>query len=478
MGQLRSWTGLAACLVLAACAQPPLVIPPQRANPLPPPAPAVSTFAMPIRFGTGALARALDGGIHISDSVFQANIPLTQVPTKPTLHLAVDKAGPIQATPIANGIAYGLPLTLDGWIGWTGQSRPLAEVSGGTDLLLSTTIAIDRDWRLSGQVVPSVQQTAPFVLAIPWLGYRHDIQDTLASPLNALLQYGADKASAAVGQVDLKTPLAKAWAASGKPVRLSQDPPVWLVIAPTAIYSGALTADGTALVITPSLSGVVLLSVSDEAPATGAPTDLPPNDPPPAGALPGVTIAVTAEATYAALNAQLAGKLVGQGFSFPGGRKLTVTRAELYGDGGKLALILGFQAGGLTGQLIVEGQPTYDSAAHTLSVAGFDYQTATSSALANAAAWLIHKPFTDWLAAHMVLDVSGPVTAAETFATDHLKAVQIAPGVVFNVQDPRLTTAPPYVGDKAVILMLAASVKASLDIDAPPPDAPAPEPAP
>ncbi len=461
-----SWTVLGACLALAACAEPPLVIPPQRANPLPPPAPAVSTFAMPIRLGTGGLARALNDGIHLSDSVFQTDIPLTYLPSKPVLHLAIDH-GPVQATPVADGLQYGLPLTFDGWIGGT-RAHPVIEASGGSELRLSTTVSIDRDWRLSGKATPSFEQTTPFVVSI--LGFKRDVKDSLPPYLNGLLQYGADKASAAVGQVDLRTPLAKAWAASGKPVRLSQDPPVWLAIAPTALYSGALTADGTALVITPSLSGVILLSVSDQAPATGAPPELPPNAPPPAGTTPGATLAVTAEATYAVLNAQLAHLLVGKSFPFPGGRTLSITKAELYGDGGKLALTLGFQAGGLTGQLNVEGRPTYDPATHTLAVTGFDYQAATSSVLINTAGWLIHRPFTDWLAAHMVLDVSGPATAAETFAADHLKAVQIAPGVVFSVTNPGLTTPqPPYVGDRAVILMLQAFGTASLDIDATPP---------
>ena len=473
---------MAACLFLGACQ---INAPrPAGINPLPRPPTALSSLTVPVTMKSSNLASEIDSRLSTAQGpggiYWTSGEPLGGLPGDVTLQVGVDRSGPTTVSASGHQINYSIPLELnsgrvdfDEHVGFI-RLRHAVTFGGGGNLAGSTALSIDDQWKLHSATTAAFNWTTPIRvdLNLPVGHLTIDVTSRVAPAVNGRLAAAAQMLDQKLDAIDVRSPLAKAWAAAAAPIKVSDSPHAWLVISPVSVSAGPPQAVGGDLVETPVITGRIALVSAAESPPPQAPGPLPDNTPAAGPPSPGVDVELRASATYEELNDQIRQKLVGSTHMFPGGQTITINAARIYGNGPSLVAWVAFTANTgiwpfrkVDGQVYFIGRPRYDVATHRLSVSNFDYDALTNSFLANKAAWLLHKPFEDKIQGALVLDLSKEVTPLETSIAPKLQGLAIAKGVSLSVQNPQIEVeADPYVGAAALDVLLKLTGQAVIDV--------------
>lgn len=140
-----------------------------------------------------------------------------------------------------------------------------------------------------------------------------------------------------------------------------------------------------------------------------------------------------------------------------------ITKAEVYGSENRLVVALKLRKP-FRGTIFLVGTPKYTPERNRLSVPDLDYTVETRSLLANAADWLLHEPFQNYLVSKAVFDVGKRIddfkqkysnlsTGLGKVGTLTAKLTKVQPRGVF-LSRTSVQTLVDFEGDAAVVLKL------------------------
>lgn len=290
-----------------------------------------------------------------------------------------------------NTIEYTVPLRIWSQFRWTYEKFGLRlgddyEASGSIALQFSTSLDIDRSWKLVARTTsngyqwietPRLNILGVTVPVTPIANYA--LQES-----RKLLTSEIDKALA--DMVELKRYAGMAWNEMQKPVLINETNQIWLKITPQEILMSPFESRGQKLHLTLWLkTGIESYLGTKPAPSNLVP--LPafktsaarPND---------FNLNIAADATFAKISELARGQLLNKTFQ-EGKNSITITDLHLYGRNGKAV----FQAdvtGSLKGRIYFTGDMVYNAEKMAVEVINPDFDLNTRNALVKSAKWLLH----------------------------------------------------------------------------------------
>jgi hypothetical protein len=270
------FTALAAFPLAAIAAdKPPLN--PDAAAPLT----TTSHIAATIEFGLPALASAIEEDIPkrlatIDERVncVHRRVFVFRVNANCDVWGHVDRTSPVSLYGRGDRV-YGA-FSIYGAAEGQGANRFTARIRGGTEARATIEAEarpeLRKDWSLELNFSDSFHWSeAPYLHV---LGREVDLAPYVEPRIRSQLAHIRSRALAAARRLDLRGKAAKAWAQAFEPVKLADDPPVWLQLTPQSAAFSGVRADGKVLTGSLELAGTAETSIGEQ-PAAVTPTELP-----------------------------------------------------------------------------------------------------------------------------------------------------------------------------------------------------------
>ena len=186
--------------------------------------------------------------------------------------------------------------------------------------------------------------------------------------------------------LDIKKLLHPLWAQIQQPIRLADEPPLWLRLSPRSVSMTQLTGDGSMI-----RSSVGIATVAET--FFGDVPEVQRVDSLPEFVIPGsidssFVLNLYSEITYGKASELMQGYLLGRSFK-AGMREVIIQDVEIYGLEGYAVVSLDF-TGSFKGKVYVIGRAVFDTATSTISIEDLEFDVATRNALHNTADWLFH----------------------------------------------------------------------------------------
>lgn len=157
-----------------------------------------------------------------------------------------------------------------------GANRFTARIRGGTEARATVEAEarpeLRKDWSLDLNFSDSFHWSEPPYLHV--LGREVDLVPYVEPNIRNQLARIRSRALAAARRLDLRSKAANAWAQAFEPVKLVDDPPIWLQLTPQAAAFSGAHADARVLSGSLELSGTAATSVGQQSAAV-TPTELP-----------------------------------------------------------------------------------------------------------------------------------------------------------------------------------------------------------
>ena len=302
---------------------------------------------------------------------------------------------------------YGVvtvPFRFESLVRWKGKvlgipSRTTQEIFGGGALLLKIKPRIDRDWKIHLEGSLSVRWKENPALSV--LGQKIGVARFLASLLEGRSKDLLGRAEEELNRsARLRERAQSHWEQLSRPILLTQSPSLYLTVKPLALSIPPFRARGG--VFFAPLALRCALSVSTEATdPLPSPSPLPELTSLPPNLESGVLINLDAFLSYRALGENLFQKPPAP-LQIPGGGKVEIKGATLYGSGEKLvaaADISGVSPIGtaLSGRVYLGGKPVYSRDDRTLRMEEVEFDEDSTQGLMRAASWIVRPLLADKL---------------------------------------------------------------------------------
>jgi hypothetical protein len=331
------------------------------------------------------------------------------------------------------------------------------------------------DWHLHADVAPALAWTqSPTVTVNTHIigTLTFDIADKLKPFINNDLLPGLrTKLADYVSQLPLRTTMERAWTASQRPIQLSQNPPLTLVIEPISVGVNRLTSSGNELIAEPTIVAKVNINAGSLSTPPATTTPLSPNT----GTLgpAGFNLSVRVDVTYVELsilaNELLAGKTFPLDNDAQGKRTITLDAIKVSGFGDKVLMRADFRAklhwfpfNSASGWLYLIGTPHYNETTRFLTFTIDKIDSNTDSLLVDAAAQL--KVVRELLEKEMKLNLAGKVDPVRNRIEAGTHNLPIAPGVAFNAMVTSFDLSDIYVGPDSIGMLSTARGSANLAV--------------
>ncbi|GAB3989408.1 DUF4403 family protein [Spirosoma daeguense] len=263
--------------------------------------------------------------------------------------------------------------------------------------------------------------------------------------------------------VDLKTPVLKAWNTLREPYLISEKYRTYLQVVPKRILITPLRFEGRVIRSTIGIEGYTLT-------ATGAKPEVHP-----AVSLPNLVvvpkvkddfqIGLLSEATYPEVARIAAEEFVGKSFSFAEDRyQITITGMDLYGQNENLIIKAGLK-GTLNGDVYLRGRPYYDAKSQTISLKDLQYDLDTKNVLAKSASWLLKGTFARTLEKQLTIPVGSQIAEMQKLLQQRLKNNQLTKGVVINGQIDEIKPDQVYLTPTAMLAVVNARGRIDVKVD-------------
>ncbi len=383
--------------------------------------PPVSTINIPIELDVKKLEKLFNKeftGVIYSDTSFTDN-------DHDNLKLKAYKRENITFT-IENGLlSYRVPLLVEitKKFNLTAFGLSVSDTKDATAsiaLNFKTKLTVNRDWSISSYTTSGGYEwiTAPTLrlgaMSVP-LPVISDV--LLESNLGTITQ----EIDAAIREsLDLRSLASAAWKEIQNPLRVSQDPPLWLRVQPRDAAAIPLQASQEGFRETVGIHIVAELYY-------GTPPEIPVNSELPplkitSRIAEGFRVSLMSEIPFSEINAiakqQLAGYTMKQGKY-----TLKVEDAELFGNGDKL-VIAAQVSGSIKGTVYLSGTPWYDQLTSTLRIRELDFDIRTKNTLVKSASWLLRGGITGKISENLSFPVGDLLTRAKTEMSSYLSREQ------------------------------------------------------
>ncbi|GAB3711864.1 DUF4403 family protein [Spirosoma flavus] len=263
--------------------------------------------------------------------------------------------------------------------------------------------------------------------------------------------------------VDLKTPVLKAWNTLREPYLISEKYRTYLQIVPKRVLITPLRFEGRVIRSTIGIEGYTLTT-------TGAKPEVKP-----AVSLPDLTVVSTvrddfqigllSEATYPEVAKIAAEEFVGKSFSFADNRyQITITSMDMYGQNENLIVKAGLK-GTLNGDIYLRGRPYYDAHNQTISLKDLEYDLDTRNVLAQSANWLLKGTFSRTLEKQLTIPVGSQIAEMQKLLQQQLKNNQLAKGVVINGKIDEIKPDQVYLTPTAMLAVVNARGRIDVKVE-------------
>ncbi|UFH53043.1 DUF4403 family protein [Spirosoma sp. KNUC1025] len=263
--------------------------------------------------------------------------------------------------------------------------------------------------------------------------------------------------------VDLRTPVLKAWNTLREPYLLSEKYRTYLQVVPKRVLITPLRFEGRVIRATIGIEGYTMTT-------TGAKPDVRP-----AVSLPDLTvvgqvkddfqIGLLSEATYQEAAKLVAEEFVGKSFSFSENRyNITITSMDMYGQNDFLIIKAGLK-GTINGDIYLKGQPYYDAHDQTISLKNLQYDLDTKNVLARSASWLLKGTFARTLEKQLTIPVGSQIADMQKLLQERLKNNQLAKGVVINGHIDEIKPDQVYLTPNALLAVVNARGRIDVKVD-------------
>ena len=263
--------------------------------------------------------------------------------------------------------------------------------------------------------------------------------------------------------VDLRTPVLKAWNTLREPYLLSEKYRTYLQVVPKRILITPLRFENRVIRATIGIEGFALTT-------TGAKPDVRP-----AVSLPDLTVVpkvkddfqvgLLSEASYEEAAKLVADEFVGKSFSFSDNRyTITITSMDLYGQNESLIIKAGLK-GTINGDIYLKGRPYYDAHDQTISLKDLQYDLDTKNVLAQSANWLLKGTFARTLEKQLTIPVGSQIADMQKLLQEQLKNNQIAKGIVINGRIDEIRPDQVYLTPTALLTVVNARGRIEVKVE-------------
>jgi Domain of unknown function (DUF4403) len=265
------------------------------------------------------------------------------------------------------------------------------------------------------------------------------------------------------GQFQLRKNLDEAWQMMQKPVNITSTYGNWWVkLTPQSVLMTPFRTNGDVLESNIGVGTLVEIAAGNETPVFRPNSFLPPfqlgdaftDD---------FKINLLTDIPFKEAEAMAKTLVVGQKF-YPGGKSITVTNIQLFGQNDKLVVNTSF-SGDYNGSLYLVGRPVFNSSKNTIELADVDYDINTKSFLINTAKWLFDKSILNKIKESCVFQVDENVKFFKTMMNDQLRYYKFNNNVSFkgSVEDIKVDNIT-LAADKIKIYVSSIG-KLSLDVN-------------
>lgn len=424
----------------------------------------LSTVNVPVGIALADVERQINAqvaGLLYQDNSFDDDAGGTPFMTKVWKRAPIGvKAGIVQGDSL---FYFSVPLRIWARAG----KRILGTVQAGEtefeiDLRFATRFSIDPDWTVSTQTKAEGYEfiTKPTIrlvgFDVPITGLvSRAIDNNLGTITQAL-----DKQVRT--QIDLRTPVLRAWNLLREPYLVSEAYRAWLAVVPRRVLITPLRFEKGEIRTTIGLEGHTLTTVGAKPVVK------------PATTLPDLTVVnavrddfrvgIISEATYPEVAALAQKQLVGKSFSFrDGAYSVTITDIDLYGQNDNLIVKAGIQ-GSVTGDIYLRGQPFYDAATKTVSLKNLTYDLETKNLLQRAASWLLYGTLAKTMEKNLNVPVGEQIDAIRAAVQDRLRNYQLAKGVVLRGTISDIRPDQVYLTPTALVAVVYATGKVDMKV--------------
>jgi hypothetical protein len=263
--------------------------------------------------------------------------------------------------------------------------------------------------------------------------------------------------------IDLRTPVLKAWNTLREPYLISEKYRTYLQVVPKRVLITPLRFEGRTIRATIGIEGFTLTT-------TGARPDIRP-----AVSLPDLVvvsqvkddfqIGLLSEASYQEAARIVADEFVGKSFSFSENRyTITVTSMEMYGQNENLIIKAGLK-GTINGDIYLRGRPYYDAKSQTISLKDLAYDLDTKNILQQSASWLLKGTFARTLEKQLTIPVGSQIAEMQKLLQDRLKNNQLAKGVVVNGRIDEIKPDQVYLTPTSLLAVVNARGRIDVKVD-------------
>ncbi|GAB3496167.1 DUF4403 family protein [Spirosoma knui] len=331
------------------------------------------------------------------------------------------------------------------------------------DLRFKTRFDLDKDWSVSTQTQADgygwVRRPTVSVVGV---------NIPITSFVSRMIDKNMGTITKAIDQqvrrnVDLKTPVLKAWNTLREPYLISEKYRTYLQVVPKRVLITPLRFEGRFIRSTIGIEGYTLTT-------TGAKPDVRP-----AVSLPDLTvvskvndnfqIGLLSEATYPEAAKLAAEEFVGKTFKFNNDRyAITITNMDLYGQNDNLIIKAGLK-GTISGDIYLRGRPYYDAKDQTISLKDLTYDLDTKNILQRSASWLLQGTFARTLEKQLSIPVGSQLADMQKLLQDRLKNNQVAKGIVVNGRIDEIKPDQVYLTPTALLAVVNARGRIDVKVD-------------
>ena len=331
------------------------------------------------------------------------------------------------------------------------------------DLRFKTKFDLDPDWSVNTQTVADGygwvrRPTVSFVgLKIPITSLVGRMIDKNLGSITKTIDQQVRR------NVDLRTPVLRAWNLLREPYLLSEKYRTYLQVVPKRILITPLRFEGRFIRANIGIEGFTLTTTGDKP------------DVRPAVSLPDLTvvpqvkddfrIGLLSEVSYPEAARLAAQEFVGQTFKFSSDRyAITVTDIDLYGQNDNLIIKAGLK-GTINGTIYLRGRPYYDAQTQTISLKDIRYDLDTKNILQRSAGWLLQGTFARTLGKQFTIPVGSYIADMQTLMQERLKNYQLAKGVVVNGRIDEIRPDQVYLTPTALLAVVNAKGRIDVKVD-------------
>lgn len=372
--------------------------------------------------------------------------------------LKVWKAGRIRLAMEGHTLEWEIPLKIQaitrmrigiGSLGFT-DTR---ELNGEISLKFKTSLEITPDWGIKTQSSavgfkwikePSLT-TGGRQLPVTLLAniILNNTQSSLARSLDESIQQN----------LDLRSQAEKMWQKIQEPVKIYEQPQVWLLMKPEEVYATQPSSAKGTLQWKAALKAQIEASVGTQ-PVKGTSTPLKKiNLRVPQASSSYVFARISASLDTLASTAEKF--LKNEKFS-SGSRSVTVKALKLYGSEGMLVAETTVE-GSVNGKIYFKGTPTYDPETRRVSFADFDFDLKTSNLLHKSAAWLLQSTIKKQIASRLSFDLGSQLKALQQGIDHWTENYELAEGIKVKGSIENLVPDGIHITRDALIVYLKAS---------------------